>query len=206
MPTKRKTPPPKPGDLFTDPRRFIRDCGLLRAGARAGWFDKAPQADRDALVARYSALLSEWHARPGRKAPREAVAVAQAALAMEIADDRRMDRTLRYSVAGGPTGQRTGRPRTRLRPSDFRSRLDAGEYRRRAAAGDFDPEQTPTLTTNTGESIELAWKRGRVAGLQLWFVCPKCRRRCVHLYPTPAGVRCRECVGIGYGAGGTPAT
>lgn len=44
-----------------------------------------------------------------------------------------------------------------------------------------------------GERIALAVVTDARYG---WLVCPRCRSRRIHLYPTRSNVRCRRCAGI----------
>jgi hypothetical protein len=46
--------------------------------------------------------------------------------------------------------------------------------------------------------VELrATRMPRRRGARWWLVCPACRRRCTHLYPT-RGLVCRRCAGLKY--------
>jgi hypothetical protein len=123
----------------------------------------------------------------------------------------RNNRAERYALSA----RQYGRPRLRLRPSDFASgasRLDAAVLRCEAAARgenldrprpidvpvlDQDGGAVTTVTVRVEQSIMRL--RGRVVGR--WeMTCPVCRFPwCAHLYPFDGGWACRRCMNISYG-------
>ena len=207
---QRPPTPPKFDALFADPRHYRADCRLLASAIRRGWLDDAPQADRNALGARFNeAMNSRWAADPKQSNYRALFAEIAAMLAMDRDYMDPLRRLLRYSWAGEVTGQATGRPRERWYVSDHPDRLDAAAIQREQVAAGVNPLDVRSVTVNLrGDDWErtdtaaLVAMPDRVRRVRLWLICPTCGRRRAHLYATRAGVRCRECAGIGYGATG----
>ena len=203
---ERQAPRPKFDTLFAEPRHYRGDCRLLASAIRRGWLDDAPQADRDALGARFNeAMNSRWAADPKQSNYRALFAEIAAMLAMDRDTSGAVLRILRYSWAGEVTGRATGRPRERWHVSDFPHRIDAAAIQRDAEREGRNPLTIGELTVirrdDDGErtdAVGVMAMPDRFRRVRLWLVCPGCGRRRGHLYPTRAGVRCRECAGIGY--------
>jgi len=98
-----------------------------------------------------------------------------------------------------------GRRRTRWRVSDFPNRIDAQTVRQQAKAEGVDllalrwidvrPADKPD---GPGERVALEVVRDALCGPRVWLLCPRCCRRCRHLFPTVSGITCRQCAAIGY--------
>lgn len=205
--------------LFHDPRHFRGDCRLLRAAVRRGWLDDAPDADRDALVARFEQACAEWSARnpDGPKGQRVRGPWCRglfrqvwAGIELDRAEAAPVLRAARYSIGGVFTGQTTGRPRRRMRASDFRARIDANAVRRMLLAAGHDPARVRSVVVTTdppdapgawSERVAVLAEPDRVYGWRVWLLCPRCLARRVHLYPVRDGVRCRKCAGLAYAGG-----
>ena len=199
-------PRPKFDTLFADPRHYRGDCRLMRTAIRRGWLNDAPQADRDALVARFEQATTERHADDAEGQNfRATLAEIWTAIELERADQTPRLRALRYSWAGELTERNTGRPRERWHVSDYPNRIDANELRRRAKADgtdlrtlhaiDLRPASKPD---DPGERIALAVVADARYGWRVWLVCPRCKRRRAHMYSVRAGALCRQCAGIAY--------
>jgi len=211
MHANEHAPRPKFDTMFADPRHYRGDLRLMRTAIRRGWLNEAPQADRDALVARFEQAKREREAAgfvsDGQRI-RAVFAEVSAAIEMERANREPAIRSLRYSWAGELTDRNTGRPRERWHVSDYPNRIDANELRRRAKAEGTDlrtlrgidvrPADRPD---DPGERIALAVVADARYGWRVWLVCPCCECRRAHLYPVRAGVRCRKCAGIAYADG-----
>jgi hypothetical protein len=208
----RDDPPPahaprrKFDTLFADPRHYRGDCRLLVTAIRRGWLDDLPAPDRRTLAARVVQGFDEGEAAGFASSTQQARSVigwARAFLAM----DRDDARAFRYVMAGEATGQTTGRPRERWHVTDYPNRLHAAAIQRDAERDGCNPLAVQSVTVaqrwDGGERTDTvavrAWS-DRFRRVRLWLICPQCGRRRMHLYPTRAGVRCRECAGIGYGA------
>lgn len=217
-PRPPQPPRPKFDTLFVDPRHFRGDCRLVRTAVRRGWLNDVPQADRDALGARFSRAMDErkaaGFASPGQEA-RAILAWVAAGIGIEGENQRDLHRALRYVWAGDFTGRATGRPRERRYVTDYTGRIDANDLRRRALADGIDLGTLRSVTVTPtdapddagvcggwGERVALAVSPDRRYGWRVWLVCPRCQRRRTHLYPVRAGIRCRACAGIAYRAGG----
>lgn len=202
-------PRPKFDTLFADPRHYRGDCRLMRTAIRRGWLNDAPQADRDALVARFEQASAERRADdPDTMNFRATFAEAWAMIELERANQDPLLRALRYSWAGELTDRNTGRPRERWHVSDYPNRIDANELRRRAKADGTDLRTLHAIDVrpadkpdDPGERIALAVVADARYGWRVWLVCPRCKCRRGHLYPVRAGVRCRKCAGIAYADG-----
>lgn len=201
-------PRPKFDTLFADPRHYRGDCRLLRTAVRRGWLNDAPQADRDALVARFEQAARERDAAgfvsDGQQA-RALLGWARVGIEMVGTDQLQALRALRYCCAGERDGRTTGRPRERWHVSDYPHRIDANELRRRALADGTDLRtldaihlRWPDAPEDAGERVALAVAPDARYGVRVWLVCPRCKRRRVYLYLVRAGVRCRNCACIGY--------
>lgn len=198
-------PSPKFGTLFADPRHYRGDLRLMRAAIRRGWLNDAPQADRDALVARFDQATAERRADPDAMNFRALFAGCYAAIELDRANLDLAIRALRYSWAGELTDRNTGRPRERWHVSDYPHRIDANKLRRRAKADgrdlrtlhaiDVRPADKPD---DPGERVDLAVVADPRYRSRVWLVCPCCKCRRGHLYRVRAGVRCRRCAAIGY--------
>jgi len=208
-------PRPKFDALFADPRHYRGDLRLMRTAIRRGWLNDAPQADRDALVARFEQASAERRAGdPENRNARAILAEARAWMELDKAARDPLRRLLRYSWAGELTDRNTGRPRERWYVSDYPDRIDANELRRRAKADGTDlrtlrggaidvrTADKPDDPGGGGERIALAVAADARYGWRVWLVCPSCKCRRARLYPTRAGVRCRGCAGIAYADGG----
>ena len=89
-------PPPKFLALFADPRHYRADLRLLRMAIRRGWLADAPQADRDALVARFHHASAERQANdPHGRNTRATLAECSALLTLARADLDAITRTRR---------------------------------------------------------------------------------------------------------------
>ncbi len=199
---------PKFDTLFADPRHYRGDCRLMRTALRRGWLDDAPQADRDALTARFEQAIRERQADDPEGCNLRAL-LAEHSTMNEMAggDTRDALRVLRYAWAGELTARNTGRPRKRWRVSDYSHRIDANELRRRAKAEGIDLRTIHAIDVrpadkpdDPGERVALAVVTDARYRWRVWLVCPRCMRRRGHLYPTRAGAKCRECARIGYAA------
>ncbi|HMN40847.1 MAG TPA: hypothetical protein PKE29_08365 [Phycisphaerales bacterium] len=198
---------PKFDTLFAEARHFRGDCRLLVTAIRRGWLDDLPDPDRRTLAERVGRAFDE-HEAAGFASPtqhaRAAIGWARSLLAM----DRDDLRAFRYTLAGEPTGQTTGRPRERLRVSDFPNRIDAAAIQARWEGEGGNPLAVAGLTIDAkGEgwertdAVEVVAMPDRFRRVKLWLVCPRCKCRRAHLYPVRAGVRCRKCAGIAYADG-----
>ncbi len=204
---------PKFDTLFADPRHYRGDCRLVVTAIRCGWLKDAPQADRDALATRFEQVTTErWAADPNTRSVRAFFAECAVLLAMDRDDTAPALRLMRYAWAGRVTGRATGRPRERWHVSDFAGRIDANELRRRVMAEGMDLRTLHTIDVRPApppdKSDDPTWGGERIAlavvpdaryGWRVWLVCPRCRMRRGHLYPTRAGCQCRECANIAYG-------
>lgn len=199
-------PRPKFDTLFADPRHYRGDCRLMRTAVRRGWLNDAPQADRDALVARFEQATQEREAAgfvsEGQRI-RTLFAEVRAAIDLELAGQRaeQGERQIAYFGKRDPVG----RPRERWHVSDYPKRIDAKELRRRAEADGTDLRTLRVIDVrpadepgDPGERVALAVIADAKGGWQVWLICPCCEGRRQHLYPTRAGVRCRKCAGITY--------
>ena len=203
---------PKFDTLFADPRHYRADCRLMRAAIRRGWLDDAPQADRDALMMRFTEANREREATGFTSDMQQARVIhAQASVLLECVGKpiRELTRALRYCWVGDPdnaAGQTTGRPRERWHVAEHPNRIDANTIRRRAIAAGTDlRELNAIIVERNGRSGVV---RDRIAlevvedvryGWRVWLLCPRCGRRRLHLYPVRAGMRCRVCAGLRYG-------
>lgn len=195
--------------LFADPRHYRGDCRLVRTAIRRGWLDDLPQADRDALVARFEAVTAARHADdPDARNVRAIIAESLVAVELIRANAAPVMRALRYAWDGATTERTTGRPRERWHVSDYPNRIDANELRRRAKADGLDLSALRSIDVrpadrpdDPGERIALAVVADARYGWRVWLVCPRCKCRRAHLYPVRAGVRCRKCAGIAYADG-----
>jgi len=179
----------------------------MRTAIRRGWLDDAPQADRDALGARFSeAVAARRAADPDTHNARAALAECWATLELLGVPRRAALRVLRYTWAGVPTGRTTGQPRERRHVSDCPNRIDANELLRRVKAEghdlgtlrEIDVRRDTDAPDDAAERIALAVVADPRYSWRVWLVCPGCKRWRAHLYPTRQGVRCRKCAGIGY--------
>lgn len=190
--------------LFTDPRHYRGDCRLMRTAVRCGWLSDAPQADREALLARFEeASADRREGDPNGVSIRTTLAECRTLLAMDRVNLSARVRALRYWWGGDYS---TGRPRERWRVLDFPNRIDANELRRRAKAEGVDLSTLRAIDVRPADSPETSRERIALAvvpdaryGWRVWLVCPRCKNRRTHLYPVQAGVRCRKCAGIGHG-------
>lgn len=206
MPSDQHSARPKFDSLFADARHYRADCRLLVTAIRRGWLKDAPQADRDALSARFNAAVEKrWESDHGNVNARALFAEAAAMLAMERDNTDPLLRLLRYSWAGEVTDRTTGRPRERWHVSDFPNRLDAAAIQRNAERDGLNPLTIDGLTVirrgvdgERTDRVEVAAMPDRFRRVRLWLVCPGCGNRRGHLYPLRAGVRCRGCAGVGY--------
>lgn len=202
-------PRPKFDTLFADPRHYRGDLRLMRTAIRRGWLNDAPQADRDALVARFEQASAERRADdPDTRNFRALLGECFAMIELERANQDPLLRALRYSWAGELTDRATGRPRERWHVADYPNRIDANELRRRAKADGLDLSALRSIDVrpadkpdDPGERIALAVVADARYGWRVWLVCPRCKCRRGHLYPVRAGVRCRKCAGIAYADG-----
>ena len=202
-------PRPKFDTLFADPRHYRGDCRLVVTAILRGWLNDAPQADRDALSARFEQVTTErWAADPDTRNIRAFFAEVAVYMAMDRDDRAPGLRLLRYAWAGELTDRNTGRPRERWHVSDYPNRIDANELRRRAKADGTDLRTLHAIDVrpaykpdDAGERIALAVVADARYGWRVWLVCPRCKCRRAHLYPVRAGVRCRKCAGIAYADG-----
>jgi len=180
----------------------------MRTAIRRGWLDDAPQAERDALAARFAQAMRDREATDyATDGQRLRVLSAEIWAGLEMnrqALDAR-SRLLRYAWAGELTDRDTGRPRERFHVADYSSRIDANELRRRALADGVDLRTLHAIDVRPadkpdgpGERIALAVVADTRYGVRLWLVCSRCKARRLHLYPGRAGVRCRRCAGIDY--------
>ncbi|MFN7022301.1 MAG: hypothetical protein ACK4WH_13365 [Phycisphaerales bacterium] len=222
MNTNTHAPRPKFDTLFADPRNYRGDCRLMRTAIRRGWLNDAPQADRDALVARFERATGEREAAgytSETQRLRVLFAELRTAIELERANQAPLLRALRYAWPGELADRDTGkggRPRERWHVSDYPNRIDANELRRRAKADGVDlrtlrggaidvrpapPADKPDDPGGWGERIALAVVADARYGWRVWLVCPRCKFRRAHLYPLRAGVRCRKCAGIAYADG-----
>jgi hypothetical protein len=188
--------------LFADPRHYRADCRLVRSAVRRGWLNDLPQADRDALVARFDAAAAARQADDPEAANVRAT-IAEALVAVELvrSNAAAILRPLRYAWTDGVTSRTTGRPRERWHVTDHPNRIDANDVRRRASAEGVDVRTLPAIYVvpvgapdAIGHRIALVETPDR----RLRLLCPRCNTRRLHLYPIKAGVMCRSCAGIGY--------
>lgn len=202
-------PRPKFDTLFADARHYRGDCRLLRTAIRRGWLNDAPQADRDALVARFQQASNERRADdPENHNARAILAEVWAWMELDKAARDPLRRLLRYSWAGELTDRNTGRPRERWHVSDYPNRIDANELRRRAKADGTDLRTLHAIDVrpadkpdDPGERIALAVIADARYGRRVWLVCPRCKCRRRFLYCIRRGVLCRDCAGIAYADG-----
>lgn len=84
--TRGRHAPREPFDtLFTDRRHFRGDCRLMRTALRRGWLDNAPDAVRDALVARFEeAVRADFPARFPKPWAYVRAVLAQTRAALEL--------------------------------------------------------------------------------------------------------------------------
>ena len=209
-PTGIHAPRPKFDTLFADPRHYRGDCRLMRTAIRRGWLDDAPQADRDALVARFEQACAERRADdPDHRSVRALLAEVCTVAAMVDADQRdhaHALRTLRYAIGWTPTGQTNGRPRERWHVADYPKGsgfIASACWRQAKASGatKADPGafvvQLASDPTDAGVRIAFIIDgRGRVL-----LRCPRCGTARARLYSVRAGVGCRLCLCIRYGDG-----
>jgi len=198
------------GTLFANRRHYRGDCRLMCWAIRRGWLAEAPQADRIALLERFEAARASREASPSASGDiRAALAGGWVGIHLLRADDLLAFQAIQYSWAGKPTGRTTGRPRARWYVSDCAGRIDIRQIRREADSQGLDilgytggaifvrPRDS---TEGQGERVSLAIS-GAMNGRRAWrvlLVCPRCRSRREHLYPTTNGVKCRKCARIGY--------
>lgn len=202
-------PRPKFDTLFADPRHYRGDLRLMRTAIRRGWLNDAPQADRDALVARFEQASAERRADdPDTRNFRALLGECYAMIELARANQDLLRRALRYAWAGELADRNTGRPRERWHVSDYPNRIDANELRRRAKADGTDLRTLHAIDVrpadkpdDPGERIALAVVADARYGWRVWLVCPRCKCRRAHLYPVRAGVQCRKCAGIAYADG-----
>ncbi len=185
---------------------------MLRTAIRRGWLKDAPQADRDALMARFEAATAEREAAGHVSASAHARAVfAQARTIIEM-DRENTDpllRLLRYSWDGESTSQTTGRPRERWRVSDYPNRIDAAAIQRQWEREGVNPLTVPVVRIDAKgdgwertDTVPVAAYPDRFRRLRLVLICPRCGARRMHLYPRRDGVACRACARIGYSTHG----
>lgn len=211
MQPNEHTPRPKFDTLFADPRHYRGDLRLFRTAVRRGWLNDAPQADRDALLARYTTASRERHAAGFASDglyTRTVLAEAWALIEVCDADLAASKRERRCWLEGkGPGDSFAGRPRERWHVGDHPHRLDARELARRTLrdGGDLSTVVGVTVTytdADTGTPREYRVRAGLVPGgiggprLALW--CPVCGGRRVFLFATRRGVGCRRCARVGY--------
>jgi hypothetical protein len=202
-------PRPKFDTLFADARHYRGDCRLVVTAIQRGWLKDAPQADRDALAARFEQVTTErWAQDPDTRSVRAFFAECAVLLAMDRDDTAPIHRALRYAWAGELTDRTTGRPRERWYVTDYPNRLDAAAIQRDAKRDGRNPLDVRGLTVtrrdDEGErtdTVEVVAMPDRFRRVKLWLVCPRCKCRRAHLYPVRAGVRCRKCAGIAYADG-----
>lgn len=215
MTTNEHAPPthaprPKFDTLFADPRHYRGDCRLMRTAIRRGWLSNAPQADRDALVARFEQASTERRADdPDTRNFRALLAECYTMIELDRANRAPILLALRYSWAGQITDQTRGRPREGWHVADFPSRIDANAIRRQAKADGTDlrtlvggaievrPADKPD-DPGAGERIALAVVTDARYGWRVWLVCPRCKCRRRHLYGLRGGMRCRRCASVRY--------
>lgn len=209
MNTNEHAQRPKFDTLFADPRHYRGDCRLMRTAIRRGWLNDAPQADRDALVARFEHATTERQAAGfASEGQRIRTMLAEVWTASELEHASQRAEVWAWQVARFGDREATGRPRERWHVSDYPNRIDANELRRRAKADGTDlrtfhaidvrPADKPD---DPGERIALAVVADARYGWRVWLLCPRCKCRRAHLYPVRAGVRCRKCAGIAYADG-----
>ncbi|MCC6320509.1 MAG: hypothetical protein IT438_03615 [Phycisphaerales bacterium] len=135
MPHGRHAPRPKFDTLFADRRHYRGDLRLMRTAIRRGWLNDAPQADRDALMARLRQATAARQAddpKNFRGILGECRAVIEAERSNQRADGRA------WQAAWFGDRARVGRPRDRWHVSDYPHRIDANAVRRRAMAEGID--------------------------------------------------------------------
>ncbi len=206
MVANQHTPRAKFDTLFLDPRHYRGDCRLMRTAIRRGWLDAAPQADRDALLARFEQAIGERDAAGFVSYTQECRAILARARAMiaAVAVDQRDERREFYARIAGVEVWAGGRPRERRHVGDYPTRLDAHDLRRRAIAEGIDLRTLKTVTVGgeldpaRGERIGLAVAPDARYGWRVWLVCPGCESRRAHLFPIRGGFRCRICANIGH--------
>lgn len=199
-------PAPRFDSLFGHPRHYRSDCRLVRTAIRRGWLADAPQAVRDALLARMERAMDERKARDPEGKDGRAL-LAEIWMMMEPVraqfEGECRDARAWWAERLGASG--IGRPRERWHVSDYRNRIDANELRRRAIAEGLDLSVLGWIIVRTtddpgdpGERIGLEVVADRRYGSRFWLRCPRCGQRRAHLYPTRPGALCRRCAGVGY--------
>ena len=209
MAGNQHTPRPKFDTLFQDPRHYRADCRLMGTAIRRGWLDGAPQADRDALLARFEQAIGErdaaWFVSDTQQC-RAIFAQARAMIAA-VAVDQRDERRDWCAMIAGVEHWSSGRPRERWHVGDYPTRLDANELRQRFIAEGVDLQTLQAIHVASGDLLDPACEGERIAlavapdaryGWRLWLLCPGCGCRRVHLFPIRSGFRCRKCARIGY--------
>jgi hypothetical protein len=179
----------------------------MRTAIRRGWLNDAPQADRDALVARFEQAVAERRADdPEGRNVRALLAECWAMLEAEGANLRETMRVLRYAWAGEWPTRMHGRPRERWHVTDCPGRIDAADVRRRALAAGMDLGSLTEVRVSVaveGQSpvtvaIRVDARPGEVGGWRVFLCCPRCGHRRVSLYAAGTGIACRRCNRIGY--------
>lgn len=203
MVANQHTPRAKFDTLFQDRRHYRGDLRLMRTAIRRGWLDAAPQADRDALLARFVQAIGERDAAGFVSSTQECRAILAQARVMiaAVAVDQRDERHASYAAIAGVTVWTGGRPRERWHVGDYPTRLDANDLRRRAIAEGIDLRTLDAIKVDhagTIERIGLAVAMDARYGWRVWLVCPGCGSRRVHLFPIRRGFRCRKCANIGH--------
>ncbi len=195
--------------LFQDARHYRGDLRLMRTAIRRGWLDDAPQADRDALMARFSQAIDERDAAGYVSETQQCRAIFAQAKVMiaAVAIDQRDERRALFARLADVSVWTGGRPRERRRVGDYANRLDANELRRRFIAEGEDLRTLQAIHVASGDLLDPAREGERIAlavapdaryGWRVWLVCPGCGSRRVHLYPTRRAFRCRICANIGH--------
>lgn len=207
MPTPSAHEPRQRFDtLFTEDKHFRGDCRLIRTAVRRGWLDDEPPAVREALIARFVRACDEREAAGDYSGKNARAFLARAYTMIEMERRNQSDVfQLEHFRLTGDTVNKGGRPRERFwHVGDYSDRIDANAIRRAVKAAGRALGTVEAITVRNddpdepGERVDMAVVPDRRYGWRLWLLCPVCRCRRVHLYPAPAGIRCRTCLGIGY--------
>jgi hypothetical protein len=203
---------------MAEPYHVRGDARLARTAVLRNWLRGDPEG-QDALCAVLFDAKRAW----GDKAPmlahlshqrRWMTFLVMASTMVEMTRQNQIDEHHAIDKILWPNrraaGER-GRPWTRWKAAPARPKgLDARELQPVLAAhGAAGKWWLPILIETSGEPTQRLtvrlWSIGRgIAGRFVVFVCPKCDRRAVMLYPARRGLGCRGCAGVTYGGTRAP--
>lgn len=87
--------------------------------------------------------------------------------------------------------------------------LRAFDVRKIRKLGDIIPDEAESMILETtvrhngiwqpvSELIRLEWRACNMGGFRVWFLCPKCGRRCAIVYASKTRIACRHCQRLNY--------